>query len=133
MNYTINPANPDDATDWLSLREKLWDADDHAAEIQQYFAGTLFEPVQVLIARDEAGRAAAHVELSIRHDLAPLEGIRTGYIEGLYVEPAHRRSGLVQRLLRESERWAQAQGCQAFASDRSDRVIVHARYRAPPG
>ena len=131
MNYSIARATAQDAADWLSLRNKLWEDEDHAAEIEQYFAGNLFEPVAVLIARDEAGTAAAHVELSIRHDLAGLEGISTGYIEGLYVEPEHRGTGLVQRLLRESERWAQAEGCRAFASDRSDRVIVHSRYCVP--
>nr|ELR9620187.1 GNAT family N-acetyltransferase [Pseudomonas aeruginosa] len=124
-------ATSHDASDWLMLRDKLWAADDHAREIEQYFSGQLIELVEVLIARDQAGYAVAHVELSIRHDLEELEGVKTGYIEGLYVDPEHRRTGLVQRLLRESERWASSVGCQAFASDRNDRVIVHRRYVAP--
>lgn len=131
MTYSIAPVTSRDASDWLMLRDKLWTGDNHAREIEQYFAGQLFEPVEVLIARDRSGHAVAHVELSIRHDLEELKGIKTGYIEGLYVEPEHRRTGLVQHLLRESEHWASSVGCQAFASDRSDRVIVHRRYVAP--
>jgi hypothetical protein len=36
----------------------------------------------VLIARDRYGKALAHVELFIRHDLEGLIGRRSGYIEG---------------------------------------------------
>lgn len=128
MSVSILPVKEQDAADWLALRNLLWLADDHASEIEQYFSGGLEEPVEVLIARDATGAAVGHVELSIRHDLEELQGIKTGYIEGLYVAPSHRSTDLVKRFLRESEKWALEQGCSAFASDRSDRVITHRKF-----
>lgn len=129
MNDRLHPARPIDSTDCLRLREQLWEGDDHAAEIAQYFDGELDEPVEVLIARAADGTAVGHVELSIRDDIAGLEGQRTGYIEGLYVDDAHRHRRVALQLLRASEAWARQQGCSAFASDRDDRVIVHRRYK----
>lgn len=70
------------------------------------------------------------VELSIRLDVVGLEGKRTGYVEGLYVDPGLRGQGVARMLLSESRRWARNQGCTAFASDRADRVIIDARFRS---
>ncbi|ALM52974.1 GNAT family N-acetyltransferase [Halomonas huangheensis] len=128
MAYTIHRIQRTDADDWLRLRNQLWEADDHQQEIEQFFRGELDEPLEVLIARDQQGRAAGHVELSIRTDIPGLEGVRTGYIEGLYIVTQHRGSGLTRQLLRASEEWAVAQGCEALATDRADRVIVYRRF-----
>lgn len=130
MNYPLHAARPGDHRDWLRLREQLWEGDDHAEEIARYFAGTLEEPVEVLIARSPDGDAVAHVELSIRDDVDGLRGQRTAYIEGLYVDEAHRHRGVALLLLRAAEQWARDQGCAAFASDRDDRVIIDRRYAA---
>lgn len=132
MQYVIRPVRPSDSSAWLRLRNLLWAGDVHEAEIAAFFDGTVVEPVEVLIAHDHAGGAVGHVELSIREVVAGLEGVRTGYIEGLYIEESHRSTGLAIRLLRASEKWAQAQGCQAFASDREDRVIIHRRFPGNP-
>lgn len=129
--YVLRPVGPADAAAWARLREALWEGDDHAVEIAQYFAGTLGEPQEVLLAIAPSGEAVGHVELSIREDVPGLDGIVVGYIEGLYIAPGHRTPALLRRLLRASEDWARAQGCRAFASDREDRVIVHARFVDP--
>lgn len=128
MKYSLNPIRPEESHDWLRLRDLLWEADDHAIEIARFFTGELEEQVEVLIARDLEGRAVGHVELSIREDIDGLNGVKTGYIEGLYVDVLHRSSGLVRQFLRASEQWAKDQGCSAFASDRQDRVIIHRRF-----
>lgn len=128
MDYRLHAARPTDSSDWLRLRNQLWEGDDHADEIARYFAGTLDEPVEVLIARSPDGNAVGHVELSIRDDIDGLRGQRTGYIEGLYVDDAHRHHGVALSLLRAAEQWARDQGCAAFASDRDDRVVIHRRF-----
>jgi aminoglycoside 6'-N-acetyltransferase I len=128
LKYLITSIRPKDADEWLRFRNLLWEANDHANEIEQFFAGDLDEPVEVLIARDANGRAVGHVELSIRKDVSGLDGVKTGYIEGLYVDVPYRSSSLVIELLRASENWARTQGCVAFASDRQDRIIIHRRF-----
>jgi aminoglycoside 6'-N-acetyltransferase I len=129
MEYSVRPIQPKESEEWLRLRNLLWGADDHATEIAQFFAGDIEEPVEVLIACDTDSHVVVHVELSIRNDIAGLNGIKTGYIGRLYVDVPHRSSGLVRKVLRESEQWARNQGCTAFASDRQDRIIVHKRFQ----
>lgn len=131
MPYSIRPISPSDSDEWLRLRNLLWDGDDHQAEISQFFRGELDEPVDVLLAINDNKNVVGHVELSIREDVPSLEGLRTGYIEGLYVVAEHRATGVAVQLLRASEQWAREQGCQAFASDREDRIIVHTRFPKP--
>ena len=128
MTYVIEPVNASTAGHWESLRNRLWEGEAHRPEIQRYFRGELAEPNEVLLAFDQLGRAVGHVELSIRTDVDGLEGIKTGYIEGLFVEDSERGSLLVAQLLRASEAWASAQGCVAFASDRDDRIVIHKRF-----
>jgi len=89
-----------------------------------FFAGTLDEPVAVLMAEDEAGAIVGVVELSIRTDVAGVEGKRAGYVEGLYVRPEVRHHGVARTLMRASRVWACRQKCAAFASDRAGRVVV---------
>jgi aminoglycoside 6'-N-acetyltransferase I len=118
-----------DRSEWLRLRNALWPSDDHTEEIAAFFRGELDEPVAVLLAVNREGRTIAHVELSLRKDVQGIEGLRAGYIEGLYVEPGHRHIGIARMLLRASESWAQEQNCEAFASDRAGRIVVHQRFR----
>lgn len=129
MKYSIKPIGKHQAREWQRLRNALWGDDDHWSEIEKYFDGELEEPDAVLVATDESGKVVAHVELSVRFDIDQTARVKTGYIEGLYVEPDHRSSGLVMQLLRASEAWAARNGCLAFASDRDDRIIVHAHYK----
>jgi aminoglycoside 6'-N-acetyltransferase I len=117
-----------DAPSWLRLREALWPSTDHAAEIEAFFRGELDEPEAVLVAADDHDRVVGFVELSVRHDLPGLKGVATGYVEGLFVEPEHRSTGLARRLLLAAQDWARARHCPAFASDRADRVIVDPRF-----
>jgi len=84
MGYVIREIDATYARDWLRLRDQLWPDEDHWPEIQQFFAGGLEEPNQVLLAFDPTNLAVAHVELSIRDD-----------IEGLFIGPSHRSSRLV--------------------------------------
>jgi aminoglycoside 6'-N-acetyltransferase I len=113
-----------DAAEWEAMRCELWpDGDDHAAEIAAFSAGTLAEPEAVLVAED-GGLLIGFAELSLRRDVAGVEGKLTGYVEGLFVRPAFRGRDVAWRLLFASREWARGRGCVAFASDRGGRVIV---------
>jgi aminoglycoside 6'-N-acetyltransferase I len=120
----IREVRPEDAAEWLAMRGELWpDGDDHDVEIAAFFAGSLAEPEAVLVADDD-GLLIGVAELSVRRDVARLEGKITGYVEGLFVRPAFRGRRVAVRLLIASREWARGLGCVAFASDRGGRVVV---------
>lgn len=132
MKLLIRPVKQSDADSWERLRNLLWEGDDHKSEISRFFKGEAREPNEVLLAITEENEVIAHIELSLRYDIEGLTALKTGYIEGLYVGEENRASGVALKLMRAAESWAKDQGCLAFASDRDDRVIVHARYAGAP-
>ncbi len=98
----VRPARPDDAADWLRMRVALWPegtSSEHASEIDQFFAGTLKNPLEVLLAVDEAGKTVGFAELSIRNYAEDCETDRVAYLEGWYVEAAWRRRGVGKALV----------------------------------
>jgi aminoglycoside 6'-N-acetyltransferase I len=116
----VRAATPADKQDWLRMRRALWpeDAgDSHAREIDEFFAGRLNMPLEVLLASDEKGNAVGFAELSIRPYAEDCETDRVAYLEGWYVEPHARRQGVGRALVVAAERWAKAQGCTEFGSD----------------
>ena len=122
---------PADAPVWESMRRHLWPdgADDHAPEIARFFAGTLQELSAVLVAETLDGDVVGFSELAIRLNVAGLEGVRTGYVEGLYVTPEARSQGVALALLKASRSWARHERCTALASDRGDRIVIDRRFR----
>ena len=83
-----------------------------------------------MVAEDVGGVLLGVVELSIRMDVPGLLGKRTGYVEGLYVNPEVRRRGIARKLLQASRLWAREQRCEAFASDRADRIVIDRSFQA---
>jgi aminoglycoside 6'-N-acetyltransferase I len=101
------------------MRQALWPspAGEHAGEIECYFAGTLREPLEVLIAFDERGESIGLIELSIRAYAEGCVTDRVAFVEGWFVEPAFRRKGVGAALIRAAENWARSQGCTELGSD----------------
>ena len=124
----IRPATPADRDSWLRMRDALWPSTDHA-EVDRYFAGEAREPMAVLIAFDE--EAIAFIELSIRAYAEGCETDRVAFVEGWYVHPDWRRTGVGAELIRAAEAWARSQGCTEIASDtEADNVFGAAAHRA---
>jgi aminoglycoside 6'-N-acetyltransferase I len=116
----VRSARPDDAAGWLRMREELWpegESSGHAREIEQFFAGTLKMPLEVLLAVDERGRPVGFAELSIRNYAEDCVTDRVAYLEGWYVDAEWRRRGVGKALVAAAEAWARAQGCTEFGSD----------------
>lgn len=118
---SIRPLAPADHPAWIGLRQALWmgsDATTLAAE-----AGTLLSEPQrfgalvyaVLLAVD-GHRPVGFVEVSLRDDLEPIAG-KVGYVEGVYVAPAHQRRGLGRALIDAAAAWTRAQGATDLVSD----------------
>ena len=125
---TVRPVRPADAATWEGMRGALWPDEDHAAVIASFFAGTLAEPLEVLFAEDTLGAVLGFAELSIRTTLPGYEGIRIGYVEGLFVKPESRERNIARTLLWHSRAWARQQSCTMFASDRADRLIIDSSF-----
>lgn len=116
----VRSATPADAPAWLRMREALWPEDgtgSHAAEIEQFFAGTLRMPLEVLVAVDETSGVVGFAELSIRNYAEDCVTDRVAYLEGWYVAPEWRRRGVGKALVEAAEAWARSQGCTEFGSD----------------
>jgi aminoglycoside 6'-N-acetyltransferase I len=67
---------------------------------------------------DDSGVALGLAEVSLRTDY--VNGTVTSpvaFLEGIYVVSQARRSGIAQRLIAETERWALNVGCRELASD----------------
>lgn len=101
------------------MRQALWPSapGEHAGEIADFFGGMIDEPMQVLVAVDEAGGVVGMVELSIRRAAEGCFSDRVAYVEGWFVEPKFRRRGIGAALVRAAEVWARDQGCVELASD----------------
>ncbi|SEQ53224.1 aminoglycoside 6'-N-acetyltransferase I [Devosia sp. YR412] len=129
----IAAVTPADAADWLALRNALWPGDrddEHAEEIAQL----LREPGETvtLIARDADQVAVGFAEASLRRDY--VNGCETSpvaFLEGIYVIPSARRSGVARSLVAAVEDWGREQGCTEFASDAVlDNIDSHRMHHA---
>src|SRR5207244_4231070 len=100
----IRPITPADAPEWSRMRSLLWSGRSHEAEIAAFFEGILHEPETVFVAATDNGSLCGFVEVSVRRDY--VEGASStpvAYIEGWYVDPEFRGSGIGQRLIEGTE------------------------------
>lgn len=101
------------------LRHALW-PEATIAEHEQEMAEQLADPGRYgqLIALSDDGRPLGLAEVSVRSDY--VNGTETSpvaFLEGLYVIPAARRSGVARALLQAVKGWACAHDCRELASD----------------
>ncbi len=89
---------------------------ERAAEIENYFGAGQFGLDCALVAEIDE-RLVGLAELSVRPWAEGCSTSQVGYLEGWYVAPDYRRSGVGRELLAASERWARDRGCREFASD----------------
>lgn len=131
MNIAV--ATADDAEAWLELRLALWPGnrrEEFVGEIAQILA----DPGDTinLIARNDDGQAIGFAEAALRHDY--VNGCATSpvaFLEGIYVGPTHRRSGVGRQLVNRIAKWAVERGCTEFASDAAiDNAVSQAMHAA---
>ncbi|MBO9711935.1 aminoglycoside 6'-N-acetyltransferase [Sphingomonas sp.] len=131
----IAPATPADLDDWARMRHALWGDEASAEDLRDEAAEALGAPdTLVLIARAADGSAAGFAEAAIRRDY--VNGCDTSpvaFLEGIHVEPAHRRQGLASALVDGVAVWGRAQGCIEFASDALVEDVESHRFHAAAG
>lgn len=106
-----------DLSEWLRLRKLLWDEtseDDHRDEMLDIIEHTDSQCVVVAEAGDQL---VGFLEVSIRPFVEDCETDHVGYLEGWFVEHAHRRKGIGEALVKFAEDWARRKGCTEIASD----------------
>lgn len=102
------------------MRVDLWpdeSREDLAAGIMEFFAGRSSMPSGVLVAESDPGRLLGFAELSIRRYAEGCTTDHVAFLEGWYVVPDARQTGVGRALMRASEVWGRAQGSTEFASD----------------
>ena len=133
MSVQIRAMDPADSAQWLRMRLALWpdEREAHEDDIRGYFAGHRHEPRHVLVAVDPSGAAIGFAELSIRNIVDGCLSDHVAYLEGWYVNPEARRSGVGRALIEAAEQWAVHEGCLEFGSDALiDNHVSHAAHSA---
>ena len=116
----LRPAIANDLASLVELRFDLWpstSAEEHTRDLERFFRGEAREPLEVLVAEDEAGKLVGFCELSVRTYAEDCHTDRVGYLEGWYVAPGVRNKGVGRALVEAGENWARDQGCIEFGSD----------------
>ena len=116
---SVSVATTEDAGDWAAMRQALWPKENpgvHDADIAQLLAA----PGDTInfIARAGDRRPAGFAEAGLRHDYVNgTESSPVAFLEGIYVDPAFRRTGVARQLVEAVENWARQQRCSELASD----------------
>ena len=117
----IRAVSQSDRAEWARMRSQLYSSPD-VREIDDWYeaannGGTTLVGVAVLVADRGDGSLAGFVEIGSRPYAEGCETSPVAYLEGWYVDPGERRTGLGASLIRAAEEWALANGYREIASD----------------
>jgi aminoglycoside 6'-N-acetyltransferase I len=84
------------------------------------------------VAYKGSDQAAGFIEVAIRTDYVNgTDSSPVAFLEGIYIVPEARRTGIARALVAIAERWAINRGCREFASDAAlENELSHAVHRA---
>ena len=112
----VRRAAPADSMVLAVLASRMWEHD--PAELEPEFATLTASPEAACFLAFDDDMAVGFAQCQLRHDYVEgTESSPVGYLEGIFVEEAHRRQGCARELLAACQTWAKEQGCAEFASD----------------
>jgi aminoglycoside 6'-N-acetyltransferase I len=115
LHVSIRAMRREDTAIWRDMRASLYGEDPSLLpELEDYFAGDSQISAAFLA---ECGKPAGFIELGLRSYAEGCDTSPVPYIEGIYVEAEHRRSGIGRALVAAAERWAKQHGHTEMASD----------------
>lgn len=112
----IRKATMADSMTLARLACRMWEHD--PAELEPELAALTASSEAACFLAFVGNTAVGFAQCQLRHDY--VEGCETspvGFLEGIYVDSAYRRSGVARALLHACEDWARSVGCTEFASD----------------
>ena len=118
LRLRIRPCGAEDEPLWLALRVALWPrtaVSEHRDEVRRWLADPRRHGQFLAL---DADMGLGFAEVSLRSEYVNgTESSPVGFLEGVYVVPAARRSGIARDLVASCEAWARERGCSEFASD----------------
>jgi len=118
IELTIRPLAESDISEWLRLRQLLWDEsgeDDQKDEMLEIIDD--LESQFVAVADVGGGRLVGFLEASIRSHVEDCNTENVGYLEGWFVEDEYRQHGIGSGLVAQAEAWARNRGRTEMAKD----------------
>ena len=114
---TILKANERDLPVLIQLASRLW-PHHSPQELEPDLRDTMAKADAAFFLVRYGENAVGFAQCQLRRDYVEgTENSPVGYLEGIYVEPAHRKMGVATALLGACQQWAKARGCAEFASD----------------
>lgn len=116
----IRELKADDHDAWVRLRHRLWPEmgiDEHRVEAERLLDGWGPQPYTVFVAGDCDGRIVGFAEFATRTYAEGCATSPVAFLEGWYVVPEHRGTGLGRGLVAAGEAWARGLGLTELASD----------------
>jgi aminoglycoside 6'-N-acetyltransferase I len=100
------------------MRARLWpeSRENHEAETRELLSGETGSTIALVAVRDD-GLLGGFIEAATRPYAEGCPSSPVGYIEGWWVDPDLRRSGVGARLVAAAEDWARSQSLTEMASD----------------
>lgn len=118
MNQTIIVAEPTHLESLLEMASDLWKDDYSEPEMRSFFNEAMKSDKNRILLFLKDKNPSAFIFLSIRTDYVEgSDSSPTGYLEGIYVKPEFRKSGIANKLLSEGEKWFKEKGCKQLGSD----------------
>jgi len=77
----------------------------------------LEQPYTGFLAFTDEGEPIGMIDARVRNYAEAAPNLHAAYVEDLWVDPAHRRSGIAQQLLAAVEEWARSEGSDWLGSD----------------
>ena len=114
----IREYRPTDHAEWLRMRRRLWPEigrDVEADDAAEWLARS--DTVVLVAVRPDGQGLAGFAELGTRAYVDGCDTSPVAYLEGWYVDPDARRTGVGTALVRAGEAWAERCGLRELASD----------------
>lgn len=102
---------------WAAMRARLWPDEDPKA-LEEELAGLFkLDPPYIVYIAEVEDKQVGFLELWVRNYAEGGPPEPSAYVEGLWVEPGHRRAGVASALLARADQWARGQGFKWLGSD----------------